>query len=79
MILKDPDFLDKPLKGYYLWHSDWTGIPDPQDGKRKLGVQITPIGEIFNEYKKTNSHIYYRSIKTDKNLFTVGLLSISSS
>ena len=41
MILKDPDFLEEPLQGYYLWQSDWTGYPDPQDGNKKLGVQIT--------------------------------------
>lgn len=70
LVLRDPTFLHPNLKGLYVWESSWENDPDPQDGKRKLGVQITPIGEIFNEYKKTNSHIYYRSIETDKNLFT---------
>ena len=27
---------------------------DPQDGKIKLGVQLTHIEKLINEYKKTN-------------------------
>jgi cell wall-associated NlpC family hydrolase len=70
MVLKDPTFLHPHLKGTYVWESSWEGSPDPQDGERKLGVQITPIGEILDEYKKTKGHVYLRSIETDLNLFT---------
>ncbi len=70
MVLKDPTFLHPHLKGTYVWESSWEGSPDPQDGDRKLGVQITPIGEILDEYKKTKGHVYLRSIETDMNLFT---------
>ena len=42
------------LKGYYVWESGWEGTPDPQDGKVKFGVQITPFEEIFQNYKKKN-------------------------
>ena len=31
MILKDPDFIDPPLQGYYVWESNYEGEPDPQD------------------------------------------------
>ena len=63
MILRDPEFLDTPLKGLYVWESSWEGTPDPQDGKIKLGVQITPMEQILKAYKKTG-HIYYRKMIT---------------
>jgi hypothetical protein len=62
MILKDPDFIDPPLKGYYVWESNYEGEPDPQDDKVKCGVQITPLDEICDKYKEDNSSIYVRSI-----------------
>jgi len=39
------------LEGLYIWESSWEDNPDPQDGKRKLGVQITPIKEVIDAYK----------------------------
>ena len=70
IILKNPTFLHPHLKGTYVWESSWEGTPDPQDHKIKLGVQITPIDEILETYKRTGGHVYYRNIKTEKNLFT---------
>ena len=61
MVIKDPDFLDKPLKGLYVWQSGWEGIPDPQDNKTKLGVQITPLKQIIDDYRKTGS-VYVRRV-----------------
>ena len=62
MVLKDPDFIDPPLKGYYVWESNYEGEPDPQDGEIKFGVQITPLDEVYDKYKGKNSSIYVRSI-----------------
>ena len=70
MILKDPKFLEESLQGFYLWQSDWTGYPDPQDGKKKLGVQITSLDEMIDFYKQNKSHIYVRKINCDKNHFS---------
>ena len=55
MILKDPDFVGKPLKGLYVWESGWEDKPDPVDNKIKMGVQITPLEEIIKTYKKVLS------------------------
>ena len=33
---------------------------DPQDGKVKIGVQITPLDEILNHYKKEGGKIWIR-------------------
>lgn len=68
MVLKNPSFLDKQLNGVYIWESSWEGKPDPQDGKIKLGVQITPIKEVFEQYKNHGS-VYVRKIHCNPKLF----------
>ena len=70
MILKDPDFIDPPLQGYYLWHSDWDQIPDPQDNRIKFGVQIVPLDDIFELYKEAKSSIFLRRIHCNDGSFT---------
>ena len=70
MVLKDPVFINPSLKGYYVWESGWEGTPDPQDGKVKFGVQITPFEEILQNYKKKNGKIYVRRVTCPINLFT---------
>lgn len=70
MILKDPDFIDPPLKGYYVWESNYEGEPDPQDNKIKLGVQITPLDEICDKYRGNNSAIYTRHINCSPEIFS---------
>jgi len=62
MILKDPDFIQPQLKGYYVWESNFEDSKDPQDGKIKFGVQITPLNEIIDKYRGTNGKIYSRRI-----------------
>lgn len=64
MILKDPTFINKNLKGLYVWESGYEGQPDPQDNFTKLGVQITPLYEMINNYK--NSKIIIRKLKTEE-------------
>jgi hypothetical protein len=70
MVLKDPDFLDPPLKGLYVWESNYEGKPDPQDGKIKFGVQITPLEEILDYYRKNKSKVYVRKIICYPSLFS---------
>ena len=65
MILKDPDFINPSLKGLYVWQSGWEGKPDPQDEKIKLGVQITPLEELLEDYNKTG-HVFIRKIIVSK-------------
>ena len=70
-----PSVTEKPLTGTFFWESSYEGTPDPQDGKVKLGVQITPLAEILESYRKTNSGIYVRKLLKDKNPFTVEKLT----
>ena len=74
MVLKDPTFIHPHLKGTYVWESSWEGTPDPQDGEKKLGVQITPIGEILDKYKNSGT-VLCRKIQCDNSHFTEENLS----
>ena len=67
MILKDPIFISPFLKGLYVWESGWEGMPDPQDNNLKLGVQITPLKEIIDNYK--SSKIFIRKLNCKKLMF----------
>jgi len=58
MIVKNPTFTEKPLTGTFFWESSYEGTPDPQDGKVKLGVQITPIEDLFKNY--SNAKFFVR-------------------
>ena len=49
-VLKDPTFIHPVLKGLYIWESGYEGTPDPQDGKVKFGVQITPLHQCIANF-----------------------------
>lgn len=68
MILKDPKFIHPSLKGYYVWESGKEDEPDPQDNKKKIGVQITPFAELYEKYKNTGGKIYIRKIENNNNI-----------
>jgi len=68
MIIKDPTFISPCLKGTYVWESGWEGEYDKQDNKIKLGVQITPLKEILENF--SNSKVIIRKINCPSNTFT---------
>ena len=70
MVLKDPTYINPDLKGYYIWESGMESKPDPQDNKKKFGVQITPLDEIVDNYLNNNGKIYYRKVKCSLDNFT---------
>lgn len=69
MVLKDPTFLHPHLKGTYVWESGWEGLPDPQDGKVKLGAQITPLSEILESYSGHGT-VLHRAVQCDRSHFS---------
>lgn len=75
VVLKDPSFIHPSLKGYYIWESSWEGTPDPQDNKIKLGVQITPLDEVMNNCKNTNSSVFLRRVNCPIGTFNKNVLS----
>ena len=73
MIIKDPSFISPSLKGTYVWESGWEGEKDPQDGKIKLGVQITPLKEILENFSE--SKIIIRKVNCPPLTFTNKILN----
>ena len=67
MIVKNPEFTDKPLKGTYVWESSYEGTSDPQDGKIKFGVQLTDIEDMIDNYG--DAKYFIRRLK-DNTIFT---------
>ena len=66
MVLKDPTFINKNLKGFYLLESSYEPQPDVTDGKIKYGVQIQLLDNIIEEYGCKNC--YLRKIKFKNNI-----------
>jgi len=53
VVVRDPTFTDKPLKGLYLWESGVEPTPDAETGKPKWGVQFTPLEDMVAKYDGT--------------------------
>ena len=68
IVLRDPIWISAKLKGLYLWESTYQGTPDQEDGKIKLGVQITLIDDIM---KEKNEIIYWRKINCPNDKLTI--------
>ncbi len=73
MVLVNPTFMAKtahlPIEnftGYFVWESSWEGEADPQDGKIKLGVQLTPLEEVI---KNNKGKFFVRKIECSEELY----------
>jgi hypothetical protein len=85
MIVVDPDFtyLEKPLKGVYVWQSGTAQIPDAEDGKRKIGVQLTPIIDFITTYKgkiylrKLHVHFAEDSIENNTTMININIIDLN--
>lgn len=58
MIVKDPEFTEKPMVGLYFWESSREVFPDAEDGKIKLGVEIVDLEKVL----RYNENLYYRKL-----------------
>ena len=61
IILRDPVFIHPTLKGLFVWQSGWNGKPDENDGKIKLGVQVSSLRDVLDDYK--DSKVIIRPVK----------------
>ena len=52
-----------------MWESTNSENPDPQDGKVKFGVQISPLSEVMSYYK-TRGNVYVRRVNCSPDLFS---------
>ena len=67
MILRDPFFINKQLKGLYVLESSKESIPDVVTGKLIYGVQIIPLEHILKEYRNSYfGYLYYRKLSCQK-------------
>jgi len=71
IVLKDPTWIKPDMKGLYLWESSYSGVPDPQDHKKKLGVEITPIADAINQ---CHERIYVRQLVDNEKKLTIPVL-----
>jgi hypothetical protein len=64
MILKNPLFTHPPLDGIYLIESVSGNLPDAENNREKIGVQIVSIEDRLRNY---NGDLYYRKLNCDRN------------
>ena len=63
VVLKNPQFTEKPLLGMFLWESSDEKFPDSEDGKCKIGVEIVELEKVINDVYKNDTHdLYYRKL-----------------
>lgn len=77
MVLRDPDFVHSasPLRGLYVWQSSFERGEDPQDHiANKLGVQITPIETLLDQYAAPNGEVHVRRLDCDSELLRTEVL-----
>ena len=70
MVLKDPTFIDKKLKGLYLMESGEEDFPDSEDNIYKYGVQIADLKEKLDTY---DGIVVSRKLKCNKKDFETKL------
>lgn len=65
VIIKNPKFIDKNLEdGLYIIESGTESINDPENNRKKFGVQLTKFDYIMKNY---NGKIYYRKLNCIRN------------
>ena len=60
MILKDPNFTEKPLVGIYFWESSWENFNDVEDNEKKVGVEIVDLNELISRCGQIQ--LFYRKL-----------------
>lgn len=59
MIVVNPQFTENPLQGVFLWESCNEDFGDSEDGKFKIGVELSEFSKILDE-QKDNYDLYVR-------------------
>ena len=60
VVIKNPKFIDKNLEdGLYIIESGTESINDPENNRKKFGVQLTKLDYIINNYY---GKLYYRKL-----------------
>jgi len=62
MVVVDPDMTIPKLKGVYVWTSGISYTPDPEDNKKRVGVQFVEFDEFLKTYE---GKIYLRRLSCE--------------
>jgi len=62
MVVVDPEMTTPKLKGVYVWTSGISDTPDPEDNKKKFGVQFVEFEEFLQTYE---GKIYLRRLSCE--------------
>ena len=60
VVVKDPVW-NKDLKGYYIIESNRENIPDAEDHKIKMGVELIPLEYVYSDSLKGN-YLFHRKL-----------------
>ena len=75
MVLYNPTFINPTLTGTFVWESSGADENiDPQDGKHKFGVRITPLADFLSVYEKQGGSIMVRRLQGASDRFTEAIL-----
>jgi len=76
MVVESPRFTEVPLEGVYVWESSGgdSSITDPQDGKHKFGVRLTPLSEFLEEYRSQNGSVWLRTLEAGRERLDLSVL-----
>ena len=64
IIVKDPDFVDPPLKGLYILESGFETFPDAENNTYKVGAELEDFTKVMNSLKGSN--VYYRKLVCER-------------
>ena len=68
IILRDPTYIDKSLKGLYFLESGHEKCPDVESHQKRYGVELVPLEEAIKLYRDTrNGYLYYRKLDINRN------------
>lgn len=64
IILKNPTYIDPRLVGLYILESSYEETKDAIENKKKFGVQIQTLSNVF---KECNGRIFWRKLNCERN------------
>ena len=66
MIVKDPDFVNPPLKGVYILESGFEPFHDSENNRYKIGVELVDFSKMMHNLE--GSDVYYRKLICDRDV-----------
>ena len=61
LVLVNPTYIHKYLRGTYLWQSTSTKVPNAEDNKHVFGVQLTPLADVIRNNRDYTLYVRHLS------------------